>query len=206
MAHPEQREFFTSLRAIHPEYFTGRKVLEVGSLNINGSVRDFFTGCEFTGVDVAAGRDVDVVAQGENLTYPDGAFDVCVSAECFEHNPAWHATFVNMARMSSGMVVFTCATTGRAEHGTTRSSPGSSPLTLGWDYYQNLTAEDFTFSIDMHALFDTFTFSTNPQSHDLYFWGIVHRPAQPARGKRKRNSNRRETQCNLMHQCKAAAA
>ena len=181
MAHPEQREFFTSLRALHPEYFTGRKVLEVGSLNINGSVRDFFTSCEFTGVDVAAGRDVDVVAQGENLTYPDGAFDVCVSAECFEHNPAWHATFVNMARMSSGMVVFTCATTGRAEHGTTRSSPGSSPLTLGWDYYQNLTAEDFTFSIDMNSLFDTFTFTNlmhqckaaaalRPQTLKVTFW------------------------------------
>ena len=182
MAHPEQREFFEALREIKPHYFHGVQVLEDGSLNINGSVRDFFTGCEFIGVDVSAGRDVDVVAQGQDLAYPDNCFHTVVSAECFEHNPAWRDTFLNMVRMSAGMVVFTCATTGRAEHGTTRSSPGSSPLTLGWDYYQNLTAEDFTFSIDMHALFDTFTFSTNPQSHDLYFWGIVHRPAQPAQG------------------------
>jgi len=182
MAHPEQREFFTAVQTMHPEYFVGADVLEIGSLNINGTVRDFFTACNYVGVDVASGPGVDVVAFGENLKYPDRAFHTVVSAECFEHNPEWRATFVNMARMSSGLVAFTCATTGRAEHGTRRSSPDSSPLTLDWDYYQNLTAEDFKFSIDMHALFDTFIFSTNPQSHDLYFWGIVHNPQQPMAG------------------------
>ena len=184
MAHPEQREFFTALSALHPEYFTGANVLEIGSLNINGTVRDFFHGGNYVGVDVASGPGVDVVAFGENLNYPDRAFHTVISAECFEHNPEWRATFVNMARMCRGLVVFTCATTGRAEHGTRQSSPESSPLTLDWDYYQNLTAEDFTFSIDLGTLFSQYKFSTNETSHDLYFWGIVHKPEQPAQGKK----------------------
>jgi SAM-dependent methyltransferase len=179
MAHAEQREFFEWLRERQPAYFMGVNVLEIGSLDINGSVRDFFTGCDYIGVDVASGPGVDVVAFAENLKYPDCAFDTVVSAECFEHNPEWRATFANMARMCSGLVVFTCATTGRAEHGTRRSSPDMSPLTLDWDYYQNLTAEDFKFGTNLRSMFSSYTFTTNQASHDLYFWGIVHNPQQP---------------------------
>lgn len=173
MAHIEQREFFTAMTKRFPEYFCKRNVLEVGSLNINGSVRDFFTDCEYLGVDVGSGPGVDLVAYGENLAYNDDSFDVAVSAECFEHNPEWLATFVNMARMTHGLVLFTCATTGRAEHGTRRTDAGSSPLTADWDYYQNLVDEDFKVGCDLDELFDEYKFSTNNQSHDLYFWGLT---------------------------------
>lgn len=175
MAHPEQREFFASVTARFPSYFTGRRVLEVGSLNINGTVRDFFTDCDYTGVDLEPGPGVDVVGEGQALDYPDESFDVVVSAECFEHNPYWLQTFVNMRRMCSGLVVFTCATEGRGEHGTTRTDPASSPFTVGrWDYYRNLTADDFHADLNLDALFAAYEFSTNDLSHDLYFWGLVH--------------------------------
>ena len=173
MAHIEQREFFTTMAKRFPEYFRWCNVLEVGSLNINGTVRDFFSNCQYVGVDVGSGPGVDVVAYGENLTYNDDSFDVAVSAECFEHNPEWKATFINMARMTHGLVMFTCATTGRAEHGTTRTDPGSSPLTADWDYYQNLEADDFRVGCDLDEMFDEYQFSTNNASHDLYFWGIT---------------------------------
>ena len=173
MAHIEQREFFTAMAKRFPEYFRWCNVLEVGSLNINGTVRDFFTNCQYVGVDVGSGPGVDVVAHGENLTYKDDSFDVAVSAECFEHNPQWQATFMNMVRMTHGLVMFTCATTGRPEHGTTRTDAGSSPLTADWDYYRNLEANDFTVGCDLNELFDQYEFSTNNYSHDLYFWGIT---------------------------------
>jgi hypothetical protein len=174
MAHPEQRVFFGQVASRFPESFTGRRVLEVGSLNINGTVRDFFTDCDYTGVDVGEGPGVDVVAEGQTLDYDDESFDTVISAECFEHNPYWLETFVNMRRMCSGLVVFTCATEGRAEHGTTRTDPGSSPLTAHrWEYYRNLTADDFRDALDLDALFSDYRFSTNDSSHDLYFWGLV---------------------------------
>jgi ubiquinone/menaquinone biosynthesis C-methylase UbiE len=171
MAHSQQRDFFQGVKNKKPEAFTGVEVLEVGSLNINGTVRDFFDSTQYIGADVAEGRDVDVVCNGENLDYPDNSFDVAVSAECFEHNPEWVATFRNMWRMSKKYVMMTCASEGRAEHGTTRSDPGSSPLTLGWDYYRNLTEQDFRAEFNLDEMFDSYYFAYNAESFDLYFYG-----------------------------------
>jgi hypothetical protein len=69
----------------------------------------------------------------------------------------------------------TCATTGRREHGTTRSDSGSSPNTihLGWEYYRNLTINDFEGAFKLETLFTQHRFFTNWQSFDLYFCGIV---------------------------------
>ena len=176
MAHEAQREYFTRLRNQFPQYFTGVKVLEIGSLNINGTVKDFFTATEYVGVDVAPGEGVDVVAQGEELTYPDNSFDVVVSAECFEHNPEWVATFQNMWRMSSDFVVMTCASTGRPEHGTTASKPEDSPYTLEWDYYGNLTEADLREHFDIDFLFTEYSFEYNSAACDLYFYGRKNHP------------------------------
>lgn len=61
MAHIQQFRFINFLRESMPNYFNSKKALEIGSLNINGSVRTFFTNCEYTGIDVAHGKDVDIV-------------------------------------------------------------------------------------------------------------------------------------------------
>lgn len=173
MSHPEQRQFVAMVRDKYPTHFANVRVLEVGSLDINGSIRGMFTDCDYTGVDVGPGPGVDVVAHGEDLTYPARDFDTVLSLECFEHNPEWLATFVNMHRMCSGLVVMTCATTGRPEHGTRATTPADSPHTVGWDYYRNLTADDFTSALDLKSMFTTFEFMTNDVSHDLYFYGLV---------------------------------
>jgi hypothetical protein len=177
MAHNEQRVFIESVRERWPDFFTKTVVLEVGSLDINGSVRDFFTDCDYTGVDLAPGPGVDVVGEGQHLTFDDDSFDVAISAECFEHNPSWVATFANMHRMASGLVVMTCASEGRPEHGTARCDPDSSPFTAYVnEYYRNLTADDFHAEFDMGLMFSEYFFSTNKITCDLYFWGIKRKP------------------------------
>ena len=172
MCHSEQREFVQRVSKQFPNLFAG-KILEIGSLNINGTIRDFFLTEDYVGVDVAPGKGVDVVAQGQELTYPDNSFDVCVSSECFEHNPYWMETFENMVRMSSRLVVFTCASEGREEHGTTATTPQDSPFTLEWDYYRNLTEQDFRDALDIDSMFQEHSFEYNPHSCDLYFWGLL---------------------------------
>lgn len=66
----------------------------------------------------------------------------------------------------------TCATIGRPEHGTERTTPGDSPLTIakGWTYYRNLISEDFESALALSSMFSEFTFVT--QGEDLYFYGL----------------------------------
>jgi SAM-dependent methyltransferase len=114
VSHSWQLDFVGAIKKSYPEFFTNAKVLEVGSLDINGSIRPFFENCDYLGVDLGEGRGVDMVAKGEELDFPDGAFDTTASCECFEHNEKWAKTFQNMVRMTrpGGLVFFTCATTG----------------------------------------------------------------------------------------------
>ncbi len=169
MSHPSQMNFVRELKERFPYFFSGTKVLEIGSLDINGSVRQFFDDCQYIGVDLGEGKGVDIVAKGEELTYDDGLFDVVISCECLEHNPEWVKTFNNMTRMASGIVIMTCATTGRPEHGTRRTSPSDAPFC--GDYYQNLTSKDIQDSCNLSS-FKTYEFLTNTNPADLYFWGL----------------------------------
>ncbi len=169
MSHQSQLDFVRGVKQRFPQYFSKSKVLEIGSLDINGSVRQFFDDCQYIGVDLGAGKGVDLIAKGEELTYDDGLFDTVISCECLEHNPEWVKTFNNMARMASGIVIMTCATTGRPEHGTRRTSPSDAPFC--GDYYRNLTEQDIRDSCDL-SKFVTYEFSTNANPADLYFWGI----------------------------------
>lgn len=174
MAHKEQSDYIASLKVKFPLAFSGGRTLEVGSLNINGTVRNAFNSDEYVGVDVGAGANVDIVISGHEYDN-EMPFDCCISCECFEHNPFYKETFLNMVRLckSGGLVIFTCATTGRPEHGTERSTPQDSPLTIakGWSYYLNLTENDFSF-INFDSIFVDYEFSVNYQSCDLYFYGV----------------------------------
>lgn len=170
MSHQSQLDFVALVKRRFPQYFKSRRVLEIGSLDINGSVRQFFENCDYTGVDLGEGKGVDLVAKGEELTFPDNSIDVTISCECFEHNPEWVRTFDNMVRMTSGLVIMTCATTGRPEHGTRRTSPSDAPFC--GDYYQNLTEHDIKSSCNM-SRFVEYEFSTCSSPADLYFWGLI---------------------------------
>jgi SAM-dependent methyltransferase len=176
MAHIQQFQFFEVLSRLYPRYFNGGCVAEIGSLDINGSIRQFFQSDEYIGYDLQLGNGVDRAEQGQLISSPTGYFDAAISAECFEHNPYWVETFSNMLRITkaSGAVIFSCASTGRQEHGTSRTSTADSPLTssIGWNYYKNLDANDFIETFNMAGWFDGFHFLFCPQTYDLYFFGI----------------------------------
>jgi len=128
--------FLTTVKVAFPHFFDNVSVLEIGSFDINGSVRKYFNQPkEFVGVDLTPGKGVDIVGQGQEISL-GRKFDVVLSTECFEHNPFYKETFANMVRHSrpGGLIIFTCASTGRPEHGTSRAEPSSSPGTIkvGW--------------------------------------------------------------------------
>lgn len=175
MSHKQQLDFISKVKTLYPSYFNNKCVVEIGSLNINGTVRTFFDKCVYVGVDVGPGPGVDVVSLGHQYKLSN-SFDVVISCECFEHDPHWVDTFANMIDLCKpkSLIIFSCATTGRKEHGTPSSEPQSSPLTvnIGWDYYKNLTEQDFRDKFDFDTIFNTYQFSENTESCDLYFYGI----------------------------------
>jgi SAM-dependent methyltransferase len=175
VSHPEQRGFFEAVVAANRSLISGARVLEIGSYDVNGSLRGLFaTAAEYTGVDLKEGPGVDLVAFGHEIDAPDGSYDVTLSGECFEHDPHWQDTFVNMARMTrpGGLVAFSCASRGRPEHGTTRTDKGDSPGTQsrGLDYYRNLTVADFE-ELPLSSMFSRWKFWYLPTHFDLYFVG-----------------------------------
>jgi SAM-dependent methyltransferase len=175
MAHPQQLQFIKSIACSISKDTELMKIIEIGSYDVNGSIRQFFPNTHYLGVDLTEGPGVNLVCEGNKVSHPNNTYDISLSCECFEHNPNWWDTFMNMYRMTKegGIVIFTCATTGRPEHGTTRTSPQSSPGTqsLNWDYYQNLTQDDFEGLANFDKLFESHFFLVNKNSHDLYFFG-----------------------------------
>jgi SAM-dependent methyltransferase len=194
VAHSEQLEFVDTVRGAFPKFFASACTLEIGSLDINGTIRTFFAGGNYTGLDVAPGPGVDIVCQGQDYQAPDDTFDTVISCEVMEHNPYWKETLTNMIRVCrpGGLILMTCATTGRKEHGTTRTSPTDSPLSvgLGWEYYRNLTAHDWERALSPSDSLAPYAFFTNWSSRDLYFLGFKRGQPAPANARSQINQMR----------------
>jgi hypothetical protein len=181
MAHEAQKVFCNKVRAIFPEYFSNVDVCDIGSLDINGNNHYLFDNYTYIGVDVGRGNNVNVVSKGhEYKPLHVEKYHIVISTECFEHDMYWDQTMTNICEnlvKPGGMFLFTCATTGRPEHGTLRTQPTDSPFTSaheGWsDYYLNLTEEDVRSNIDLDKYFSIYHFYVGTESCDLYFWGIL---------------------------------
>ena len=173
MSHTQQQDF---CKLVEKSFFREKKILilEIGSYNVNGTIRDIFVNQRHIGVDVKKGPCVDIVYDGLNLDIQD-KFDLSISCECFEHNPYYLENFKTMIELTkdNGVVVFTCASIFRKEHGTTRTTSADSPGSMEkWDYYKNLFKKDFEKKINMNKIFYKYQFYYNFFSDDLYFIGI----------------------------------
>ena len=183
MAHTEQRNFCKSVKAKYPDFFKNKKVLDIGSLDINGSNRDLFENCNYTGLDVGEGKNVDIISIGHLFNGPDNHFDTIISTEVFEHDMFYEETIKNVMRMlkPGGLFLFTCGAPGRPEHGTRRCGAFCAPLLLEvseeWaDYYKNLTPNDFKVISKFNETFPDCYFEIKDTDieipSDLYFYGI----------------------------------
>lgn len=113
-----------------------RTVVEIGSRDVNGSVRHLFPGTTYTGLDVLPGPGVDIIADGADWL-PADPVDLVLCLETLEHTPHPHRVVANalgMLRPSGGLIV-TAATEPRAPH----SGIDGGPLRAG-EYYGNVDA------------------------------------------------------------------
>ena len=182
MAHPQQEAFMESVKILMPQYFKGIKALDVGSLDINGSNKSLFTDCEYIGIDVAPGKNVDVVAIAHTYESPF-QFDTIISSECFEHDCYFPKTLRNIIKLlkPGGLFTFTAGGLGRGEHGTEAMGLTCAPglavnENMNADYYKNVLVRDLSLYLDLEVNFSEYTINyrghIDAVYHDFQFWGI----------------------------------
>ena len=94
--HESNRMWWAYCADKYPEYFKGDiSVLELGSYNINGTVRDYVRVNDYVGVDWRAGPCVDVVSYAHQLNL-GRKFNTVISASMLEHDPHWELSLKMM--------------------------------------------------------------------------------------------------------------
>jgi len=145
--HLEVEQFVEEIKEKFPEKFVDQAVLDCGSYDINGSLRKYFTGGYYHGIDIHDGPGVDEVILIHSYLYDEAKFDtkfnVIVCSEALEHDKYWEKSWASMCKSLApgGLLIMTCAGPERQEHGTHKHGPNLSPATN--DYYENRELDDF---------------------------------------------------------------
>ena len=126
-------------RILTRDRVAGKFVLEVGSYNVNGSVRDLVEDLKpasYLGVDIEPqDRFVDRVASADRLVEAFGseAFDIVISTELMEHVANWSAVVDQMRQVlrPGGLLLMTTRSPGFPLHGYPSDHWRYSPDDLG---------------------------------------------------------------------------
>lgn len=177
MAHFQQQLFVQQTKQLFPQNFNNAKVLECGSLDVNGSIRCLFSNCSYLGIDNHSGPGVDLVMPLHNINNCDSKellynFDTVISCEMLEHDFYWDFSVKKMYSLlkPDGLLIITCGGYNRKIHGVQEfaSDPKAS-------HYKNITVSDFSKAFDLEFLFKDFTIHYNGGGDlkgDFYFWGV----------------------------------
>ena len=107
--HQGNKDFLAYLKSAYPEFLHKAKVLELGSMNVNGSCRDYFSECEYVGIDIAPGPCVDIVVAAKNTSFTPEYFDTLISFSMVEHDPDWKESLShNMQWLRPGGLFVMC--------------------------------------------------------------------------------------------------
>ncbi|MCJ7463265.1 MAG: class I SAM-dependent methyltransferase [Thermoplasmata archaeon] len=104
--------------------FKEKRVIEVGSRYVNGSVRSFVEKFlqprEYVGVDIEMGKCVDMIVPAERLIdeFGEESFDILISTELLEHVSDWRNVIGNFKRIlkKDGLLFLTTRSIGFPYH------------------------------------------------------------------------------------------
>ncbi len=106
--HLNNRKWLEDCKNNYPKNFSNCSVLEIGSQNVNGTIRDYFENCDYVGVDREAGDGVDIVCDARETRF-DRQFDTVMIISVFEHDLNWKDTFKhNLQWLKKDGLCFIC--------------------------------------------------------------------------------------------------
>ena len=158
MAHPTQQRYCEEIRDKFSNFFKNKKVLDIGSLDVNGNNKYLFTDCDYIGLDVADGPNVDIVSVAHEYKAPNESFDVVMSTNALEHDIHYPKTLRRMVELvkHGGLLFFTAAHKLK-EHGTQKRAPGSSntsKMDKEWAYYyMNMNPQHIKKVLNLDSIF-----------------------------------------------------
>jgi len=93
-------------------------LLEIGSLNVNGSAREHLRPRTWVGVDCVHGEDVDVHCDAEATAFEPEIFNVLLSTSMAEHNPRWREGISHNLKWlkPSGLLLLSWGAEGNLHH------------------------------------------------------------------------------------------
>jgi len=101
-----------------------KRVLEIGAIDVNGNLRPLVTSLgpnEYIGVDIEAGKGVDVVCRAEDIIDRFGreSFDLVISTEMLEHVRDWRLVVSNIKNICrpGSVILLTTRSRGFKYHG-----------------------------------------------------------------------------------------
>jgi SAM-dependent methyltransferase len=111
------------VKVLSKEEVRGKRVIEVGSYEVNGSLRtliELWKPVKYVGVDIKKGPGVDIVCNAENLVEKFGkeSFDVVVSTELLEHVRDWRKVVSGIKNICKpgGIILITTRSHGFGYH------------------------------------------------------------------------------------------
>jgi cephalosporin hydroxylase len=76
-----------------------KKILDVGSYDVNGTMKPIFEQGQYIGLDMEKGPNVDIVGKSHEIPFIDNFFDIVISSSCFEHDDMFWVSFKEMSRV-----------------------------------------------------------------------------------------------------------
>lgn len=116
-------------------------MIEIGSLDINGTVRPLFDGSEYVGLDMQKGPGVDWVGDAVDFK-PEKKANYVVCCETLEHAPNWRELVKKGIEWldEDGVFLITCAGPGRKPH----SAVDGSYNVRDFEHYENVGPRELT--------------------------------------------------------------
>ena len=107
------------VKSIKDKFNIKGNILDLGSLDVNGTTKPIFNDSIYTGIDMRAGKNVDIIGYSYDIKFNNNTFDCVVSTEMLEHDIRPWLSILEIHRVlkPGGITILTARSIGFPKHG-----------------------------------------------------------------------------------------